>query len=163
MNCKGKDSAKINSEINNKSVAKTDEGDNQSDIKQAVVKFNEDLYFIEKLIFSIGDYFEKNTVITITFYADKMAVKKEDMYQSKYVEDEIVVNKETRYNFIQKLQNLHLNEWKSRYDNLSGLDGTRWSLDLYFSNEQQTIHFDGSNAYPSNFDEFCRLMNLLAD
>ncbi|NLJ95194.1 MAG: hypothetical protein GX326_06880 [Clostridiaceae bacterium] len=75
----------------------------------------------------------------------------------------MIVNKETRDNFIRKLQNLHLGEWKSRYDNLSVLDGTRWSLDLYFSNEQPTIHFDGSNAYPSNFDEFCRLINLLAD
>ena len=53
----------------------------------------------------------------------------------------------TKDEFINGLKRIHIGEWKRDYENLDILDGTQWSLELYFSNDKKAVKIYGSNAY----------------
>lgn len=66
----------------------------------------------------------------------------------------------SKLEFLKLFADLHIGEWRKHYSTekfgISVLDGTQWSLDIYYSNEKKSS-YDGSNAYPYNF---CDLTDL---
>ena len=63
----------------------------------------------------------------------------------------------TRVEFLRKLWDIHMGEWKKEYINPDVLDGTQWSVEIRY-NDGKECHFSGSNMYPYNFNEFLELM-----
>jgi hypothetical protein len=61
--------------------------------------------------------------------------------------------------FWQKLTDLHVWEWKKRYDNPHVLDGTQW--ELKFEANGRKKKFSGSNEYPKSFDKFLEAVSVL--
>ncbi|ADI02375.1 hypothetical protein [Syntrophothermus lipocalidus] len=62
--------------------------------------------------------------------------------------------------FIERLRQLRVLNWGQRYDNPGVLDGTQWSIEVGFG-EVCTVK-GGSNAYPKEWDGFCRLIQDVA-
>jgi len=50
------------------------------------------------------------------------------------------------------LYDLHIGEWKRCYHNPCVLDGTQWSLEIFYNNGRAKFECRGSNAYPYNFN-----------
>lgn len=129
-----------------------------SKAEQRALSIDNSIPYLTKLVFSIGGYFGGYTTTTITFCEECMKVKKEKLYEMKSDEEQTVAYPENKESFMEMLRDIHLGEWKSRYDNICVLDGTQWNLELYFSNGHKKVSFGGSNAYPYNFDDFCSLI-----
>lgn len=61
---------------------------------------------------------------------------------------------------MEELSNVHMGEWKSKYDNPNVLDGIQWSVDIKFDNGIKAKHYWGSNKFPYNFDRFLEIMEM---
>lgn len=127
--------------------------------EQKVEAFNESIPFIEKIIFTIGGYFDGCEIRTLVFQDDKPVItvsrfpsmfkgNNENKIEIPYTKDE----------FLNALEDLFIGEWKPRYDNPSVLDGTQWRLEIFFSNGHKKVEKAGSNAYSYNFIELCNLL-----
>lgn len=65
--------------------------------------------------------------------------------------------------FIQKIESLQINKWKSKYqppEEIMICDGTQWELD-YKEAGKRCRHIYGDNVYPENWDEFMETMDIL--
>ena len=65
--------------------------------------------------------------------------------------------------FIQKIESLQINKWKSKYqppEEIMICDGTQWELD-YKEAGKRCKHIYGDNAYPDNWEEFLYAMDIL--
>ena len=58
---------------------------------------------------------------------------------------------------ISYLQKINLREWEPEYIDPCVLDGTQWTLILEFNGGEQSIEYNGSNAYPA---EYKRLLSF---
>ncbi len=65
---------------------------------------------------------------------------------------------EARAEFIEKLCDLHISEWKHEYIDDSISDGIQWELTAEFDGTAVTYY--GSNAYPQNFDKLLELLKI---
>lgn len=71
----------------------------------------------------------------------------------------------TRAEFIDTLRDLHIGEWRSKYDlkrfGLAPLDdGIQWDLRISYNNGHSSVMKCGDNAYPYNFCNFKQLIGL---
>lgn len=114
--------------------------------------------YLSKLLLTIRVYLIGQVTIELTFLDEFIKVKKERLFELQPNEEKIVNYPENKERFMQKFKDLHPEEWQSHYCDEHVLDGTEWSLELYFANEHENIHFGGVNAYPYNIDDFCRLI-----
>lgn len=57
----------------------------------------------------------------------------------------------TKTEFLNRLRELHIEGWKSKYIDPDILDGTQWELEIYFYDGHKPVTIAGSNAYPDNF------------
>ncbi|GAP02773.1 hypothetical protein FPFC_022230 [Fructobacillus pseudoficulneus] len=62
--------------------------------------------------------------------------------------------------FLEKIRKMHLGEWRFYYTQPEIMDGTQWSIDVYFNQGEDVINYHGSNAYPSNIAEFSKFLSL---
>ena len=65
--------------------------------------------------------------------------------------------------FLQKIESLQINKWKSKYqppEEIMICDGTQWELD-YKEAGKRCRHIYGDNEYPENWDEFMEIMDIL--
>jgi TonB family protein len=53
-----------------------------------------------------------------------------------------------------------ISEWEKRC-NSKALDGTQWGLKISFPDKKDSLEFFGSNAYPSNWNEFMGIINSI--
>lgn len=70
------------------------------------------------------------------------------------------IEADTAQKFTKKLRQLRVLDWGQRYDNPRVLDGTQWSVEVTF--DDVCIIKGGSNAYPKEWDEFCRCIQDVA-
>ncbi len=40
------------------------------------------------------------------------------------------------------------------------LDGIQWSIDIKYEGDYKTVHIDGSNAFPYNFDDLPEFLGV---
>lgn len=120
--------------------------------------FQDKLNSIEKIVFSISSFYEGNVEREITFKDNKTILKKTS---SKFGEEENLTKNIglTKDEFIKKLSLLKIENWEDEYF-APVLDGAGWGLKIYFLGDKKCLSKKGSNAYPSNFNELCDLLEV---
>lgn len=120
--------------------------------------FQDKLNSIEKIVFSISSFYEGNVEREITFKDNKTILKKTS---SKFGKEENLTKNMglTKDEFIKKLSLLKIENWEEDYF-APVLDGVGWGLKISFLGDKKCLIKMGSNAYPSNFNELCVLMEV---
>ena len=121
--------------------------------------FQDKLNSIEKIVFSISSFYEGNVEREITFKDNKTILKKTS---SKFGKEEENLTKNmglTKDEFIKKLSLLKIENWEDDYFT-PALDGEDWELKIYFLGDKKCLIKTGSNAYPSNLNELCDLLEV---
>jgi len=77
---------------------------------------------------------------------------------------EAELNKSEWLDFIETLYKCDVDKWEKKYDGTKkGQFDTEWSLDISFSDREETDSFSGDNEYPQNYKEFAKLMEDMRD
>ena len=119
--------------------------------------FNENVPYINKIVFSIGGFLYGYVTKTFTIDGDNVSSVTEHSLMSMPscfdVDENEKIQKEE---FFDKLKALRIGEWRKKYDtrrfNICVADGTQWDLEIYYSNGHRPLKIHGDNAYPYNFD-----------
>ena len=119
--------------------------------------FNEALYSMSKLVFTIGGFFCGHETRTFTVSDGQVLVDVEKTMISMDKEEYGPYRKEE---FISGIKALHIGEWKRTYNDLLVMDGTQWELDIYYNNGRRPTKISGSNAYPYNFDDLKEFLEV---
>ena len=125
--------------------------------EKKAMEFDGNIPYINKLVFSIGGYFDGYETTTFTIDGDKIHKHFEhslDFDKANIIDGEI--EEMDKEDLFEALKDLHIGEWRKRYYS-PVLDGTQWDLEIYFSNGHRTVKIYGSNAYPYNFDSLVTL------
>lgn len=112
-----------------------------------------------KIIFSIGGYFDGYETRTVLLDGEKLRMT---ITHSLHSEVREIALSLTKTEFLNRLRELHIEGWKSKYIDPDILDGTQWELEIYFSDGYKPVTIAGSNAYPTNFAELERLFGVEA-
>ena len=125
--------------------------------------FQDNIPYINKIVFRIGGYFEGQELRTYILEDDNVRLYMEHSLRYKPGNDKEELECDfTKADLLEGIEELYLGEWLRNYD-LSRfdyfiLDGTQWELEIYFSNGHRAVKKYGSNSYPYNFREFCDLI-----
>ncbi len=133
-----------------------------SKAEQRASAFDKAIPTIARLIFTIGGYFGGFETRTFTLTDDhlRMDIDLSMLHKPSnfYIEPDYLMSKE---DFLDGFRELHIGEWRRRYDasdyGFLVVDGTQWSLTIEYRDDRKK-EYDGSNAYPYNFDRFCELI-----
>lgn len=68
---------------------------------------------------------------------------------------------EKRQTLMKELQEINIHKWKSSYQNEHILDGTQWHVMVTTS--KMKYEFEGSNAYPKQWDRFCKMIEQVVE
>ena len=136
-----------------------------SGTEQQADAFDASISSISKMVFSIGTCFAGFEIRTYRLDEMHLYMEIEHSHYRKPSNLEIPpdypVDKAT---FLDGLMNLHIGEWCSHYDierfGYCVCDGKEWSLEIWFSDGHKPVKFDGSNAYPYNFNDLLRLLDI---
>ena len=125
-----------------------------SKAEQKAKEFDESIPLINKIVFSIGGYFEGFETKTITFDENNVCMDVEHSLLPKPSAHRIEGDHPmTKAEFISGLYELHIGEWRRRYYDNDIDDGTQWDLEIYYSDDRKPIKIFGSNEYPYNFNK----------
>jgi len=105
---------------------------------------------ITRFYFSIGGYFSGDDSIEIIKYNTQI--------KSICNEEENIFTNEKWNEFIDKILNENILNWKEKYHNNNILDGEQWELEIEF-NDLSLFESCGSNEYPSNWQNFINIIN----
>lgn len=128
--------------------------------EEKAASFDADIPDICEIVFSIGGFFEGRQESTATIQGEIVRLKVEEMSftEPKAAFEEFEYAKE---DFLGEIGELYIGEWDSHYDSsrfgVTVLDGTQWSLEIYYSNGAKVVK-SGNNLYPYNFDKLLELM-----
>lgn len=125
--------------------------------ERKAMKFDENIPFINKVVFSIGGYWEGYETKTYTIKDDKVHTYVEHSLNLTPSNIGEIEPMDKEY-FLNSIEELHIGEWRRRYDS-DVCDGTQWELEIYFSNGRRPVMFYGNNAYPYNFDSVLSLFD----
>ena len=91
---------------------------------------------------------------------DSDTVKHFPELESLFVEEQA----ETRKQFMNRLLDIHLEEWKKTYSpkpyGMYFLDGTQWELKLEYGDGIRPVKYTGDNVFPWNFEELCAIIGV---
>lgn len=131
----------------------------KAEVKAAV--FDESVHAICKIVFSIGGFFQGHEIHTIIIDGENIHKKIEDSFIQEESNCRISSNYSvSKEELLDGIRELHIGEWRSNYYNNAVLDGTQWSLEIFFSDNHKTVKLDGSNDYPYNFNKFMELLGI---
>ena len=136
-----------------------------SDAEQKSMDFDDNIPYIEKVVFSMGG--RLGGYKTKTYTVDGDIVRIEVEYSANYNPlaiyncDPTEISKEEFFN---SLEDLYIGEWDEKYDTsrfgVFIMDGTSWNLEIHYSNGHTPVEIHGSNAYPYNFDRLLDLFEM---
>lgn len=126
------------------------------------LSFDENISSISEIRFSIGGYFGGYTLYQIDLTQNDIKLLITPPFSDDSESDTLPVCIDKK-DFLEQFREIYIGEWRSRYVNKGVLDGTQWSLDIYYSNDKRSVHIYGSNAYPYNFDRLCDLLEITED
>ena len=123
-------------------------------------EFDDNVPYINKVVFCIGGYWDGYETKTFTIEGDKVHTHIEHSLNltPSNIGDGEIEEMDKEY-FLDSLKDLHIGEWRKRYD-AEILDGTEWDLEICFSNGRKPVKFYGNNAYPYNFDRALELFKV---
>lgn len=127
--------------------------------------FEENISKINKVVFSIGGYFQGYETRTINIEGEDLRLWVEHTLIPTPSNFEIEKDfPMTKQEFLDGLHDLHIGEWRKKY-NLKRFgymvcDGTQWELEIHYSNGRKTVAIYGDNAYPYNFDKLQELLGI---
>lgn len=120
-------------------------------------EFDDNLENINKIIFYKGSCFSVPKLIEIDLSGEKLKIKRGIFGYACPIEEQ------TKESFLQEFGKLHIGEWRKSYQTerfgITILDGEQWSLKIKYKDGKRTT-FDGSNAYPYNFQELLEVLRL---
>lgn len=128
-------------------------------------EFNDRLWHIESIEFSYYGFMCKGNKWRFMFNGEFVKIIRVAFFES----DTEVINQEYIENWkkseiVERLQNLHMSEWKQKYEYPVFVDGIRWTIAIKYIDGTETI-FEGNTKHPYNFYGFTQAMNIdeLAD
>jgi hypothetical protein len=127
--------------------------------EQRSLNFDKALDSLEKLVFSIGVFFEGYETRTFTVHDDKIIFTAEHNRIQKPFNSPVYYPV-SKMDFIAGLKDIHIGEWKKRYDDVTVMDGIQWELKIYFTDGHEPVEISGSNAYPYNFKELENMLGM---
>jgi hypothetical protein len=113
---------------------------------------------IKRIEASIGGYFGSSYSLEVEFITRKITyeVRKDGNVEpslSLQMDNEGVVN------LRDELTKCRILDWNKEYIDSDTMDGTQWSLDIEL--DDRTIHINGSNEYPKEWNRFCKVIQKL--
>ena len=122
-------------------------------------EFNESLRLMKKFVFEYGGFCSGYETHSYTFVGEKVLFEfRHGFGQEPF--DLPVYESITKEEFLGRLAELHIGEWKKNYVNPSILDGTQWSIDIEYEGDRKPVHIDGSNKFPYNFDDLLGFLGV---
>lgn len=126
------------------------------------LQFDESIPEISSISLEIGGYFSGYQIYKLTVAENAIQRSVEGMLHHPIDEqtgqsnlgdlEDLSVE-----DFREALADLHIGEWRKRYDTerfgFGVLDGTQWELKIEYNGARKTLEFFGSNAYPYNFEQ----------
>lgn len=134
-------------------------GDEMEKTNNKATNFQDKLNSTEKIVFSISSFYEGDVEREITFKDNKTILKKTSSKLGKEEENLMKNMGLTKDEFIKKLSLLKIENWDDEYF-APALDGEDCELKIYFLGDKKCLSKTGSNAYPSNFNELCNLLEV---
>lgn len=117
-----------------------------------------------KLYAFVGGYGGPSYEVEISF--DTYNVKYKEYHDQLNTEMEYIVgdydspiSTDKWHEFTIQLKEMSILKWNNSYTNSDILDGTHWHVKI--KTEYQSYEFQGSNAYPKEWDSFCKLIENL--
>jgi hypothetical protein len=132
------------------------------------IEFDDNIQYINKVIFSIGGYFSGYETKTCTFVGDEVHIlTKHSLKVDPLDLDDSGTEKLSKEDFLEQFKSLHIGEWRKNYNTKRFgyfvCDGTQWELEIYYDNERKPVKITGENAYPHNFDQLLELFEIDTD
>ena len=129
-----------------------------SNKEKKVAAFDDKIADIVSVELEYGGYFGGSERRKVLFEGNDIKVERE-FYNGAGNMGELLFLDMNKVMFLEQLSDIHIGEWKSKYDNPGVLDGTQWMLVIEYSDGSKR-RFWGSNAYPYNFRELLELMDM---
>ena len=124
--------------------------------------FEDNICNIKTIRFVIGGFLDGWIEKICTFEDETVKIETGDLQGLYGTKSFIKTEYYNRSNFINKLRELHLGEWKKRYIcedyGIEIFDGCEWELEIEFSNKKRTLRIEGHECYPYNFNKFRELL-----
>lgn len=134
----------------------------QSELK--ALEFDNNISAIEKIVFSIGGFFQGNEIREITFDGENLQLSAQHSFPLEPKDSIEFLLPYDKEDFVERMTQLHIGEWRSSYTlKRSGykvLDGTQWELEIHYNNGAKPFKSHGDNSFPYNFDEFQELIGF---
>lgn len=121
--------------------------------------FDASLDSLQKMVFFIGGFFGGYETRTYTVSGDKVILDVEHSLTLK-PSNLPVFYPFTKEEFISGLREIHIGEWKRKYDDPLVMDGTQWELEIHFDGNSKPVRIYGSNAYPYNFQDLTDFLGI---
>ena len=130
-----------------------------SKAEQKAEEFDANIPHIRKVEFCIGGYFGGYEARTYTVEGDRLRMFFAFSRYEPYSDAEVHLQMQ-KDEFLARLADLHIGEWRRNYVNPCVLDGTEWDLRIEYSNGHKPIKIEGINEYPYNFDKLKELFDI---
>lgn len=129
------------------------------------MEFDENILYINKIVFTIGGFFGGYETRTFTIKGDKVHAEITPSPIADFVAfDNTPIEDMDKEEFLELFKDLHIGEWRSKYDfrrfGCYVMDGTQWELEIYYSNGHRPVKTHGDNVYPYNFDRLLELFGV---
>ena len=121
--------------------------------------FDTKLATMHRFTLEIGGFFNGYTKYKYTISGDHVLFDADHSFYLK-PSNLPVYEPFSREEFIRGIADLHIGEWKERYENLYVLDGTQWSISIEYEDGKEPFEIYGSNAYPYNFEELIEFLGI---
>ncbi len=133
--------------------------------EKKAMEFDNNIPYINKIEFRIGGFTYYFDTITYIIDGDKICESRERSITLKPFSSSkgklLDIDKE---DFLDRLDSINIGEWSRNYDSRKFgcfvMDGTKWQLNIYYSNGHRPIKIYGDNAYPYNFAHLLDLFGI---
>lgn len=131
-------------------------------------QFQKNIDYIKKIRFEIGGYLGGYEFYTIIVDDEHIHYDVEHSLMLKpFNLPDTTDYPMSKSEFLNGLRELYIGEWRHNYNperfGCVILDGTKWSLDIDYSNGVKSAHYYGSNSHPYNFDKLKELFGIEDD
>jgi hypothetical protein len=125
--------------------------------------FEKSLSKVNRIEFSIGGHFVGWEDRTYTVLDKSVRVGEKHLLLCDPIGEEKTYEID-KDEFFDELRRLRIGEWRKKYSpdryGILVMDGTSWTLDLYYRDRNKPVRIQGDNAYPYNFDKLLSLFNV---